>query len=239
MKYILTALFFFSLISSRSQSFIEVKITDSILVKPDSYIYSFDLSSIATFSEEMNDTLRFSSPTRYMEIEVAGKAHRQRSIDSISSLLRSMGFKIVEKELFEELAIGMESEPMSGIITGSPDSLKMVHEVLKANKNIKAWMHSAGVKGEEAYYKQLFEKIMSAAKRKATAIASASGRKLGTVISVTEDNQGIGQTGYPPLSAAVKYMIPGWHTTIGADEIELNHGLFPISKSFTVRYAML
>lgn len=234
MKYFLNLVLVLSFFIVKSQSFVEVIVSDSVLAKPDFYVYRFDVSRATFYSDEVSDTVAFTSPRRYIDYAAVSQASAEKSMDSIKKVLAARGFKFGD-DFVDTLTVGSEREPSSSIISSSPDSLRIAYQILKSNKNVKAYIQFGGVTREEAHLKKLFDKIMKTAATRASAIANTSGKKLGELISVVEQPDR-GFTSYPPLSGLDGYSVPGWHTTI--DLYEMDRGLTPIYKTFTVRYSL-
>lgn len=248
MKILLVpALLFLCFQSFAQEKFIEVTISDTAWVKPDHFVYRITVTN--ENDEAVADTAIF-DPQVYKERRKQKTVQRTRILDSVKLAIKRSGYRILSPTLDDAFSsVGdMEYKVVSIlVVTGSIDSLRLLHNIISANQSLQAGVESAFAKDETPDQARLYKKLLAQAAKNATLIATLSERKLGKIIAVTElsaaKNEAPGWTIYPPLSAMAGSMVPGWHTTIQSKATynltnEPIVSTYLISNTLTVKFAL-
>ncbi len=185
------------------EKFIEVVVTDTVLVEPASWVYNVNIEKsddmVKMISEKMFDapkqkpvkkTVTTETPTtnddpREAKIkEVTGRMGQIKKLaaDNGGSDVNWQGeysVKTTEPNLYEDHNISFRFF--------SKLALKNFVTALAGIKDIKGalvWVYGPEI---AAYQPQLYNKLISSAKTKAAGIAAMAGKKAGDVISISED----------------------------------------------------
>lgn len=226
------------------QKFIEVTVSDTVLVKADLFVYKIALAPDREYSE-VDTTPR--SPQLLEAMIQQRLQNSRRSFDSLRSALSAGGFVLYKSSLEDSFNI-IQSDVYyfsMRIMTHSADSLAMLYRRLRDVKGLAGYLELAVAAHDSSYQKKLFKKILGMARIKAETIAAYSDQRVRGVLAVTENKADGGETGgwtsYPPLSALTESVIPGWHTTIRPANIipaSSAMGWYPLAGTLTVRFGI-
>lgn len=248
MKYVFLSLFLvLSLTLMAQQKFIEVNVTDTMLVSADLFVYQINIiqDEDAKFSE-----VRFKDAASYAKETMLTDKKIQKLYDSVINALTTAGYVFSSPDISEKFLIQPNPEFKSRtayVIVSTIDSLNTLYRRLQTIKNLTGNVVVRRAKNEEMYRKQLLQKLLDKATAKAKNLADMSGLSIGSIQSIIEnetdkpDAKG-GWSAYPPLSY-LSSAIPGWHTTINPQKYLLDtspasHASYTISDAITVRFSI-
>lgn len=219
MKYFLNLVLVLSFFIVKSQSYIEVIVTDSVMVKADYFVYGFYADKNVSLVDDVD-------PLTSVE---KSRRKTRSTVDSLKTVLIAKGFRFLPSSIRDSVFIAEYSTKVHKLVTYSVDSLAQAYVIIAAAKNVNAYLFEATSKNQSTALKKLYIKILAFAHQQAEMIAAASGSKPGNVLSITEK-----PAEYPSLST-IGATVAGWHTSVGP---ELVGDWFPLTKTFTVRYSL-
>ncbi|HTR31800.1 MAG TPA: hypothetical protein VMH27_21150 [Puia sp.] len=245
MKSIFVVLaFFWCVRATGQQKYVEVTVSDTVLVKPDLFVYGLEM----TASDDATDyTMTRKSHQPVLDLYRQRILQEKSRFDSLKSALKAAGFAVYRSSLGDSVNVLQSDVPvfMARVITRSVDSLGMLSQKLRNVKGLRGYLQAVVATRDSAFQDALFRKMLRQARTKAESIAAFTDLHIRGVLAVTEDKNGEGETGgwtsYPPLSALAESVIPGWHTTIsGPSNIVAGDftaaGWYPLNGRITVRF---
>lgn len=246
MRYTLLLFTFFVCFQSFSQqSFIEVNVSDTVLVEPDIFVYRL---TVLPNDEIENDELRYKNPDAFKKKIMTQQSLQQKRFDSLKLAIKRIGFAVLPESI-QDVYIHYNQEYnlfSLDIWITSLDSLNFLYNQIKNNNLVVGSLELYKAKDETIAYKNLYAKLIAKAQKNAELIATNSNKKLVSIFSVTEnkveEDKG-GWTAYPPLSSWANTIIPGWHTTIkGRNNLFFSDkemiSSYSIERSLIVRFLM-
>jgi hypothetical protein len=226
------------------QKYIEVTVSDTVLVKPDLFIYKI----ILTPDDDPQEFVAARRGHQPMEDVYEQRLSKGKNrFDSLKSALRAGGYAVYRSSLGDSVNIIQPEMSLffARVITHSIDSLEILSRRLRDMKGLRGYLEESVATQDSSFQEELFRKILRRARAKAESIAAFNDQHVRGVLTVTEgkkeDVSGGGWTSYPPLSALTEDLTPGWHTTIsGPSKIVVGNlsaiGWYPLSGTFTVRF---
>ncbi|MES2847842.1 MAG: hypothetical protein V4685_02215 [Bacteroidota bacterium] len=226
------------------QKFIEVTVSDTVLIKPDCFMYRISLSR----SDNALDTMAYTNPDTYKLLLLAKAVAQRTKLDSLKKQLKQKNFRCVPASIKE--AYQFNTDYMYGgfnyyfvdVITNTTDSIKLLYNIVSENRDLSGAFIESFTLNKAPYEKRLYQKLLASAQTKAETLALLSKRKVGAVISITEgkEKESQGWTIYPPLSAIADSAAPGWHTTINEPNYTTNETVnnYVMVNSLVVKYAL-
>lgn len=248
-KLLVLSLLFIATHSAKAQdNFIEVIVTDTVWVEPDTYIYHITISP----DEHAYEELRYREPKVYKSKVKQDQLQRSKLMDSIVTVIKKNNYKIIPptvSELYQFLGENEYKIYSTDVIVSSVDSLRILYELISTSKSLVATVEGSYNENQLEGIQLLYKKLVVAAGEKAASLAALSKRKLGVLLSIKENtidkesNTGGGWTIYPPLSSLSNTIIPGWVTNIKTKRTatppnEQVITAFPIRNSLTVRFLL-
>lgn len=228
------------------QKYIEVTVSDTVMVKPDVFIYRI-------VSAPWDEALSYVTPRKGRESGGINYALLQSNgihrFDSLKTALKAHGFAVLPQALADSVNFTNESAMRNlscKVITHSVDSLGMLYRMLADHAGLSCMLESAVAADDSVYQKKLFGKTFAKAHAKAEGLAVYSRQQVRDVLSVTEskaeESAIYGWTSYPPLSSLSSDYISGWHTTIRSSFqtaiLDTEHlGWYPLILVLTVRFS--
>ena len=226
------------------EKFIEVTVSDTVLVEANTFVYRVTLSAIPLADYAVSHHLNY---------EQAMHLERRREMEALDSLIHALqqkGFVALPPSASDSF----QTQSMSNrstyrrILVHTIDSLSRLFQFVKKDLRFEGSVEKARASDESTAQKMLWEKVLVAGRQKATVLAAASGLHITGVLSVidkAEEKAAGGWTSYPPLSAlGDESSIPGWHTTFGpyAENVLVTgvsiNTFYPINATFTIRFAV-
>jgi hypothetical protein len=220
-----------------AQSFVEVTVRDTVMLKADYFLYTFLVNNYSYYDATV-DTLS----TEDVQGKGSATQRLEKEFASIMNELKQNNFKLYSPTLIDSLTINNANSGVmraAALIISDLDSLKLANSILKKSEKVMAYVQGKkAVTSEDE--KRLYKKLLDAANKQANSIATLAGRKIKQVESVTEKQDESGYTTYPPLSSLGASEIPGWHTTIGIPDFAPSSKeiYYPVSNTLTVRFSL-
>jgi hypothetical protein len=238
----LILLLFVSVNIFSQQKFIEVTVDDTVLVKPDLFVYNIIIENSGNYEREVMRDAKTYEKQRAIIQHTLSKLY-----DSLKTVFTNAGFYVLPRSLRSSVISSEDDANYTiNLVTTTTDSVKMIYDMIRNTEFTEGFLWLSKAKDETTYLNLLYKKIIEKAKEKATTIAALSGQKLGSVYSVSETNdmaQTSGWTAYPPLSQLSASVIPGWHTTIQensssmiTDSAALKEDNYVIRQGFTLKF---
>ncbi len=232
MRKIVLLLFIMVLgVSSYAQnSYIELTVTDTMLVKAD---YFHLRVNIVPDYDNTIDTIGLKTDPDYYKNKLERQRQKQlEQVHKVEILLKENGF------LLEPIALGelnyKSSVPFSSVVTTTnTKALQFLLNLSKTGKGITFNLLNVGSKNEEEKYNKLFKKVLDKAKEKATYIASLQNKKLGGIISLIDKRL---ESTYSYVNAA---LITGYG--VRKENIVAENGIYdmyPISNTIVIKFAL-
>lgn len=211
------------------QKFIEVTVSDTVLAQAQTFVYK--LTAI-------DDFMPYDTSVSADQAIEQRKSNSKRTLDSLIFILQQKGFNIQPLSTQDTFMLVSSAGITFSrrILIHSVDSLSQLYQLIKNNTRLMASVEVAVARDESVYQKALWKKLLAVAAEKAKTLAVSTNHRITGVISITDKPEYMtvgGWTSYPPLSR--DFVIPGWHTTIGASELEVLNSTFPINTLYPIR----
>jgi hypothetical protein len=221
-----------------AQSYIEVTVQDTVMLKADYFLYTFVINNFS-YEADIVDTL--SSDVVPEKKETAAQ-RLEKEFTSIVLELKKNNFKMYSPTLIDSLTINAAAAGIirtGTLIISNSDSLILANKILKQNEKVVAYIQGGKTVTADDE-KRLYKKLLEAATKQAKSIAILAGRKIKQIESVTEKENESGYTAYPPLSSLGASVIPGWHTTIGTPGFAFSSKeiYYPIGITLTIKFSL-
>lgn len=184
---------------AQQQNFVELTIADSLHIEADEIIYRIKAERDW---ETVDSTYIDSSVNQPV-------AHTQKpdALLQVRQIITEMGIDTVVNS--DVIIVSNARYRRDAFITMKFISAEKFRKFVKRIaplENILGVITRVASAREPEETKRLFQRIVQKAKQQAAALAQISGKKLGNIVSIQEEEIAAGWTSYPPLSG-----IPGWH----------------------------
>ncbi|RPI19586.1 MAG: hypothetical protein EHM58_00860 [Ignavibacteriae bacterium] len=154
---------------AQEKHFIEISISDTLILAPLKFIYQISISDKSTYYP-LQDTVS-EEPITFSDIE---------------KILDAENF--TNREYSSNYSITTYSAEIENLLVylNSKTELKRLYDVLKKNKGVTGKIISVEHESYEPYYTRLFERMYKKALTEATKMAEVTGNETSRLISVTE-----------------------------------------------------
>jgi hypothetical protein len=218
-----------SVYSEAQTSYIEVAVSDTVIVAADQFVFHLMVMPDAMYME--SDTVPAGRPVNYMLREKEIRQRQKKAIDAYEAWLKAAGFTASPLNIPDMMSSrGYGNYFLTYHIT-SVEELKRFQNILKEEPSINAVLQSATSRQEEDHQKRLLSKLMDKARSKATYIAALSGKKISDIESVS-DNVTNERTSWNPYLSST----PVTRAPADSNPTQINIS-YPITGKLVVRFS--
>jgi hypothetical protein len=213
--------------SGAQANYIEVAVSDTVLVAADQFLFHLMVFPDAIYTEA--DTVQAGRSVNYLRREKEMRQRQKKAIDAYEAWLKASGFIASLPNIPDMMASRGYGNYFLAYHLTSIEELKRFQNLLKEEPSINAVLQSATNRQEEEHQKRLYSKLMDKARMKAAYLATLSGKKITGILSVS-DNIPPDQAGwhpYTPTTSAIR-------TTDPPSSINTN---YPLNGKLVVRFS--
>jgi hypothetical protein len=175
--------------SAKDEKYVEVVVSDTILVAADQFVFQ-----VMAMPQDYTEAVPAgSTPIDYTRREREMRQKQKKALDDIEAKLKKAGFNAAPLSIADMAAARGYGNYFLTYHLSSEDELKRFQSVVRNESSANVVLQSALSRSENQHQARLYNKLMEKARNNANAIASINGKKLGSVLMVseagTEDNR--------------------------------------------------
>lgn len=169
-----------------AQGFIEVEVRDTIVLKPESYVYEISISDRMNYEEDYTDN----GPIDQLKRKAEKKNEMIKKTAELESFLKKKGYVYAPAKDYEvQNLFGLPKTKSFRVTVKTPEALEKITQEVDEMDQYSGSLADVNYGDTSTLENKLFEKLIKKAKLKAAAIAVATNQKLGAIIEFKELKQ--------------------------------------------------
>jgi len=165
---------------------LQVTVSDTMMIQADNFVLKVSASQNPVYDNP--DTSEMRKPNYYNNARIKQIEFQKSLITKIETKMSNVGFEVVPKNLRDFQNYADYSTPSITFRIYGKDSLTAFIDTIIANKNLNLNFITVQTNKIEYYQQLLLKKLIAKAKKEAAYLASLSGNKITSVISLSENN---------------------------------------------------
>lgn len=237
MRSILMLVFFVcacSLNAHAQNNYVEVSVTDTVQVKADYFVFRINANpEYDAYAAPDTTGMRADPAGYYRRIAERQRQRQQEAYKAVEKKLRDAGFAL-EPQTLADWSYRNSNMLNIAIATHDVNTLAILDKMIRSEKNMTCNLTQISSSKESAETERLLQKLMTKARERATQLANKAGKKLLSVISVSDKRGEF--PGYPQTSNMNLLNTLGIDRTVSSENTGVNTR-YPIQNSLVVRFA--
>jgi hypothetical protein len=211
-----------SIFSSAQNNYIEVSVTDTVVVLADQFTFHLMIMHDAFIEPDAVRATR----KEYMKTESEIRARQKQMLDDLEIRLKTSGFLVAPMGISDMMASRGFGNYYLVYQIQSVEDLRKFQTVLKSEKHVHTMLQNVTTKQEEVHQKRLYLKLLEKARSRAAYLAGISDKKINSIISISDhvDNY-YGRQPYPSTSV----------TKVSEEPTNINTS-YPLNGRMVVRF---
>lgn len=223
-----------SLTAGGQNNYVEVSVTDTVQVKADYFVFRINANPEYNAYAATDTTGMRADPAGYYQRNAERQRQRQQeAYKAVEQKLKDAGFAL-EPQTLADWTFRNANMLNITIATHDINTLAVLDKMIRTEKNMSCNLLQVSSSRENAETERLMQKLMTKARERATQLANKAGKKLLSVISVS-DRKGE-YPAYMQTSNINLLNTLGIDRTLAGENTTVNPK-YPMQNSLVVRFA--
>ncbi len=166
-------------------NYVEVSVTDTVLLNADYFVFRVNATSELDYNYNIDTAGIRTDPNYYRKFAERQRLKQLDALKAIEIKLKETGF-LLDPVVLSDLAYRNNAALNLIVSTHSSQAVTALNELVKTEKGFGFSLTQVGSSQEDAYTAKLMQKLMAKARVKANELARLSGKKIISILSVSD-----------------------------------------------------